>query len=710
MSLTQAQFEATVRKEAAAHAEQLSQARRKAEMLQQVYEEQEASFIALITRVTNLRVAKGEYMAAKATGQIKEEKFNTGSAAVDRLLGIVQQKMQSATDAGGTLLTQLSDAAAESVTPFCPNAVNFRNDKAARTTGVAIITRSDLRSVRGWARRHLKDCPQCAQRAAAATPRWERYRHEDRQMGLAAAALSAGAPDKGGYRCALQIVRGKSLRQRVADDERRLNVFTATVRLHTTGSGGQPIADPQATADAMGTFAIKWADRSLAIVREKVTASAPWNRPETANPDMSAAIAMLLHFVVPSVRVAVVPRAELDAQYRAVHAQNPSKPPFAPPGSTAFDVTLAVSTPVQVAVLAPLIGLLGEQRQRRYFVDSLLTPLAARLGSAVGMANKVAHYVTVALNALDALHRLAETHGLAGAGKAAPPQQGVRRDTITAKLYAILLSLAVFGTRVEVEAAVPAVLSPQDAAVLPSAVARGKVGALRLAGAVLRNLRTLTPFAIPLANDPACADVAVRLTDAPTTFLEILNCTFSSNERLPSTSRNSALDLLITPKAKLSLGLKLYSELCVELYRPFDPAATAGAVLASQNGANGRPRAPPCVPVVDLPVDLAAANVVVSGYSERLAAALERLEAEAALSETQAERDGRVLLDQVTDALGQSAPFQQWKDDLRGMGLEVKLASRVTAEGLLPFGMSFVDPRESVEHLLYLRIEGSRTF
>lgn len=706
--MTAEEAQALIQQEQVAHQEALQKLLNEEVMLKAVLREQEASFVALITRVTDLRVAKGEYMANK------EESFDTGSPVVNRVLEGIQEKLQSTTEVGGTLLNQLSEAASAAMTPFYPNSVNFKNEEAARVTGIAIVTRSDLRGARSWGKRHISGCPQCSRRVAQLTPRWERYRYEDKRTGLAAAALSAGAPQKKGYRCNIQVVRDRSMRERAAADERRVDVFRSTIRLHITSRNDQPLPSPQATADTISTFASKWADRSLSLLREKAADLAPWNAEGTANPSLSAAVAMLLHAFSATVSVKCVSNADLSAAYRVVQQQNPQKPPFTPLNASAFDLSLSVSMPVQVASLSPLIELLEAPEQRRYLVDHLIAPLAAKLGAAIDMAELVSRYVTVALNTLDSLHRMAGTHGLLSSSDPPAAASGgsqplAKRDTTSAKLYRVLLALAVFDTSVEVEVAVPTMAVDADKAAALSPAERAKALTLRLAKAFLRNLRTRTPFEVPPLNDPECADVVCRIVNTPTTFLEILNRTFNSNERLPSTSRSSALDLVITPKAKLSLGLKLYSELCIEVYRPFDEQRTAGAVLASQNGASGRPKAPACVPVVDMPVDVVTANAAVSAYSEHLNDRLTELEGKVR-TETQVEQDSKVVLEKLAGALGQSEPYQQWKEDLQSMDLEVKQVSQVSVEVLIPFGIRFIDPRESMNHLLYLRVEGAQSF
>lgn len=685
---TVAELQQLLAAEAAAHTERLARLRKEASVLETAMADQTENFHELITRVTNLRVARGEYTAALAQGLVKDEKFQTGSEAVDRVLYHIQDALRGAEAAGSAgLMQQLEVAAQAAVTGYAPGrpaVLNAQNSSAIRTTGVVVMTRNDVRGVQAWARRQAREMPQFADALRRGTPAWETGRPyaEPPNVGMAAAPALHAVPGKTFHKATLSIVRDRSMAER--SEEMTFDAVRVVVTLGLCGRDGAPIANPAQVATQLTQVAAKWAERSLREVQEAMRKSAPFYVEATRNDEVAAAMEMLLHGLRPKV------------------VCQPAQQPLATlhKGLTAFHLHVSITAMTQVSATEPFANLLHKQQHRQYLLEHLVKPLLARVGGLVGCGEDFAHYTSVAVSAADGLFRLAERNGIvssgSGSGSGAKAAGTAATTGVTDRLYTVLHALSAFGTRLDVDLA----LAPRTEI---KTAADAKANGIRLARSFLRNFCAPEPLVVPMAVDPESTDVVVRLYNAPTVFLEILNRMFTSNERLPASSRKSLLDVVVSPRSKLSLALRLYSELCVEVFRPY--SRQSGVVIAAENGAGGRPKAPPQVPVTELPVDIVAANLAVAKAAADGMRKLAQLEKSVG-EPSELEEKGRTVLHTVMASVGSDASVADFKKEILALNLEVRQTLSANVDCLLPFGTSVHDAKEARRPLLYLRANG----
>ncbi|KPI84720.1 hypothetical protein ABL78_6213 [Leptomonas seymouri] len=655
------------------------------------------AFTDLITRVTNLRVAKGEYLAARAVERTQQYSACTGSDLLDSLLYAIQAKLDSPdASVGASVLQSLEGAALEAMTPYgerCVSALFTSNAAAVRQTGVLLRFSNDVRGVRAWAKRHFSSCPSCAARLAQLPP-WTPDCYDSNATGFAAAPNLRSIPDKRYHQLACSLLQERSMAHRL-DTEERLDLARGTFYLNLQSSeAGQPLADAAhicaAVTDALQVFLTE----SMNGLRDTARTAAPWNVGTTANSEVSAAMEILLHMIEPQVQVQAVPQPAT-TRHGAL--------------CTLVQVSAAVSVPLQVSAVAPLLRVLQVPEQRRHFTETVLTPLVLKVGDALGAGEMASHYTSVGLKFAESLYGLAEKFGLVP-GVQSPPSSaaadvaaaGCSSSVGAAKLsqlYFVLQALAVFNTTVKVEMATPHL--PADAS---DSSQKLKKSVLFLARSVLQRFSPPKPLNVPPASDPDLSELTIRISRAPTSFLEILNRTFSSSQRMPSTSRSSKLDTFLSLRSKISLGLKLFSELVVDVCRPYHPLT--GVVLASENGLNGRSRVPACAPVADLPVDLVTANVKVATYVMKRLEDLQRCESalSAAQEETTVEKAGKEALQQAAGRL-RSAPavdrlHARWEE----LHVRVVEWSKAYVDVVLPFSMGEVDVCNATKPLLYLRV------
>ncbi|KAG5503604.1 hypothetical protein JIQ42_05826 [Leishmania sp. Namibia] len=682
-----------------AHAVAMAQLREQTRTFQAVLAEQQEAFTDLITRVTDLRVAKGECMAAQAAGCTQHMIFNTGSALLDDFLYSLQEKLEDpSVSVGSTVLQKLKAAAVQALTPDEPGRVSAlvtSNASAVRTTGILVLFPNDVRGVRQWARRHLSSCVSCAARHAQ-VPAWTPYRYDSKGTGFAAAPKLRAIPNKQYSHIAISLLQELSLADRT-DTEDQLDIMRTTAFVHVqSAQTGQPLEDAAAACAQMTSSLQTFLAEAMAEICHTASTSAPWNTGANPNGELSAAIEILLHLVKPRVQVRPVPQAVF----------NSSGAPC-----TLVQAEAAVSVPLHVSALAPLLKLLDDPAQRAYLIQHVLTPLARRVGDALGDGDSAADYTAIGLQFVEALYRIAVNQGLMEAGGSRSGGASAQRpsstssagsregaDTALEQIYHFLHALAVFGTSVDVELFTPNVPASDDKTSQDT-----KRAALRFTRALLQQFSAPSPLTMPPGDDPDAVNMTIKVTRAPTSFLEILNRAFSSNQRLPPTSRSSTLDTFMSPKAKISLGLKLFRELVVDVYRPYHPCT--GIVLATENGVCGRPRAPPCAPVIDLPADVVAANVRVAAYVAQRLQSLQQLEMSSVNAEEgRLEVESKAFLQRMGSALQQAAPAERLCRQWAAAQITVVAVPKVIVDVLLPFTMGEIDVQSATKPLLYLRV------
>ncbi|RNE96822.1 uncharacterized protein Tco025E_09631 [Trypanosoma conorhini] len=652
------------------HQQTMETVMRQLEISQSVLEDQKQSFQELITRVTRLRALKCELLSSESGSVANALNFNTGNKDVDEFLYSLQDALEEATLTGDTLLDKFYRAAQQILTQG-----KSSSSSAKRSSDIAFVVRKDIRGAQLWAQKHYKKCSTCDKKRAG-LPSWEQT--DEKSLGLARLADLSLIPGKCFYKAAIRFFRTSCA-------EHMLDVCRVSAVLAMRGKNGCPIKDPPATAKKITQVFTAWIQTALTTARDEAK-KAPWNEEATRNLLLSGAVEVFLHSLHANVSVSLA---------------SPTLTNVMEADCTPMNVNVVILTPRYIPALSSLLELLSDAAQRAYFVKHIVQPLAERLGKLLDMVEVVTRYTSLATNIVDALVRMAQMKWFSevlrkdsskGAKAAAPLEK------MGPKLQAVFFVLAVFGTSVEVDCAIP---SPGDI----SDIAGAKKVLLNVLESFLRLLTAPNPYTTPPTNDPKAADVILRLLRAPTIFLELLNSTFSSSRRLPSTARVGVVDFLASPKAKIRYGLKVFSEIIVDIYRPYAPST--GVVIADENGKAGKPKAAGCVPVADMPRDIVRANVEVAEqaelYMKKLLACRQDTSMESELSQS-----GNALLNRVMmEARGETL-FSAFMKDIEALQVEVVKTVGACVDVWLPFGVEAGGMMESADELLYVRLEARR--
>ncbi|ESL07496.1 hypothetical protein TRSC58_04814 [Trypanosoma rangeli SC58] len=649
------------------HQQTMETMARQLETIQSVLEDQKQFLQELITRVTKLKALKHELLTNKSGSVVDPLKFNTGSKNMDELLYSLHDMLEEATLTGDTVLDKLYKAAQQILAHG-----KSSTSSAKRSSDIAFVVRKDIRGAQPWARKHYKKCSTCGKKRAC-LPSWEQA--NEKSLGMARLPDLSCIPGKCFYKAAIRFFKKTCA-------EQMLDVFRVSSVVAMRGKNGSCITDPAATAKKITEVITAWIQKELASVREKAK-QAPWNEEATKNLLLSGAMEVFLHTLNVTVTVSVAPPTLANAT---------------DPDCTPMSVDVVILTPTYIPVLSSLLGLLSDAAQRAYFVKHIVEPLAERLGKFLGIVEVVTRYTSLATNVVDSLIRLAQSKRLSDVLQKDLPRNAKIASETTNALQAVFWVLAVFGASVEVDCAIPFPGDISDIASLNKVV-------LNVAESFLRVLTAPNPYTTPPTNDPKTANVILRLLRAPTMFLEILNSTFSSNSRLPSTARVGVADFIVSPKAKIRYGLKIFSEIIVNIYRPYAPST--GVVIADENGKGGKPKAAGCIPIADLPRDIVRANMEVAeqagSYMKKLVEYRKDTEMKGELLQT-----GNAILKRVITEVHEDTLFSAFMNDMEALQVEVVKAVGGCVDVWLPFKIDVTGAAGSPCELLYVRLEGHR--
>ncbi|EPY35933.1 hypothetical protein AGDE_07166 [Angomonas deanei] len=548
----------------------------------------------------------------------------------------------------------LVTAAGEGVTPVGGDS---KLNSSARSTSVAIVTRPDIRGVRNWAVRHTKECPKCAATFSKVPPT-EPYNYLSKATGVAASPDLTKVQGKRFHRVTARIVKENSLEQRM--DERSIELFRCVMNLKIQTKEGTPFPDPATTATELATLINRWIEKSIKAAQENVRTKAAWNLPGSQNGDLSAAVDLLIYSIVPKVTVQSVGSLA---------------------DCTVFSVRVVLSAPLQISVIDPLIQLLKDSKHRDYVAQYLWEPIASWIGDAIGIGDVLRKHTNVGMKFIDGLYEIYNRMSAKSGG------------STMEKLFQLARALATYGSLVAVDVSVPSLVEELQS------VGAAKRGAIGLAKALLQNVMPPSPLTLPPRVDQQSLDLNIRLLRVPTGILEVLNNKFSSNERLPSTSRTSVLDLVVTPKTKISVALKLYSELLIEVYRPYSAASGVASSLSTGS-------VPHCMPVIDLPIDTIKSNVALAKMAEEYRQKLDQLEQkEFDLEKNEKLQKGKETAKELLEKAGNSVTWHELKKEIESLQVKVTGAQSVVVDVALPFGLSVMDAVDTSRPILYGRLE-----
>jgi hypothetical protein len=347
-------------------------------------------------------------------------------------------------------------------------------------------------------------------------------------------------------------------------------------------------------------------------------------------------------------------------------------------GKFFFKVRVTTSMPAMTSVLEPLRELLSDHEKSREHFRALIAPLtkAIKLALPPSVATTLTDPSTV--DFLARMSRIALSTTLSPAPGAAP-----------SRVSEILEVLAMCHVSVRINARVPS-LKHKD----PNGAAA------EIAISVLRHFTAPNEWeAMPRSNDKDLCDFTIVLDSCPTVLIEAYNKIFNSHEKLPDSARQSALDGLMSPAAKVSLGLKMFSELVVEVYRPFTPALETACEACRSK----------CTPKASLPPDIVTSCVEVDRQFRALISEIEQQRLEAA------SKSLLPTIDLISDAdeggarevaKATAEGVESLQSMLNQHAIRIDSATSCCLQALLPTSLDLKSHDDLRRKLVYLHVQG----
>lgn len=604
-----------------------------------------------------------------------------------------------------------------------------------KTTNVYFVSRNEIRGLKGWWEKHFKTCQSCGLRHDA----WLKARGLTNSVAIQHHVGGNSLPDfakRGGrhldatkrcHRIEFWLNAETPIEDR--EDARTTDVLViksaVTVRNSDEERRHNAVSEVAVAAEALLSNTVKESLHTLA----KKTLDAPWMRTSSQNGETARAsspasgnesplseetkVAVEVFLSSIGCNVTVVPSTSQSAGAATSSSGGNASPSFE------LCVSVALTLPVHVACVQPLMEAARHDAHQSVLIDRVFNPLIETVCNAIGMNSKAEFFSSMVKKTSEIIQtfrkanlekQVANAATSADGSNAAAPVQG-ERNLKKRQIYNILHALALHKTTFAFVYAVPrshdddqgdgAVSSPwtpsKNTSRLASAITTaGSLGKGKVLNILMEVLKTfVSPGAVVIPANPApdLLEFVLMLEKAPLYLLDALNKEYSSTERTPSSRRtgSSLFDAVVSPQTKISLGLKLFSEMVVDIFRPYSP--DCGAIIVeeeekSQSFFKKSPvLAPPCVPRTDLPVDIVHANIAVHEEATKLVAKVK--EEKLHTSHQDLEKQSKEVLKRVRDRVSTvSLTTESMKSGWSELGITVQQWHRAEVNALLPFGQA----------------------
>ncbi|EAN78750.1 uncharacterized protein TEOVI_000111800 [Trypanosoma equiperdum] len=676
---TIAELQQAIRDEKEKHEQAMEELRSQRESLASVVAEQQQYTQDIIMRVSELRGRKSQQMlAGNAAPNFAE--IDTGCKAVDDILYSIEEGLETSTGKSSVVLGKILAAAVQAVVPGGdkkPSTLSS-SSSATRTTDVVVISRNEIRGTHEWVKKHCKKCTACGELNGRPRP-WEPPKKTDKGKSIKG---NASAPN-------LRCIPGKNFRSLSLCFRREpcsgtvLELMRISAVVNVQGQSGEQITNPREVAAKITALVVEWVRKEMENAREAAK-KAPWCEDGEDGQKFAVAVEMLLHNIDTRVEVFVIPPKNGGNVGGSNHV--PMK------------INVFVVSPLFLSTLQPFVELWGNERDREYMLQGLIKPAIKRIAKLFGVDGVVDHGITVGLKAVDALVRMTKgkhffeptspVKSKSGRPSASQPEQ------LIGFMHSVILAMSLLGTRIELECAVPDLGDLKD-------LEDAKRSAFNIAKAFLQRLLPPRQDVAVSLTDPAAADAVLWLRRMPTRMLEVLNNAFSSNSRLPSSLRTGVIDHLASPRLKINYALKNFSEIVIDIFRPYAP--NSGMMTVEEKHKGEKARIGACAPVVDIPRDIVRASAEAAAWAKDMQQEL--LKREAAGVNTKEGEDAVNVVLERTKGDEIMANFLKEMQDLR---LEVVELLEFGCDVCLPFGVAMQNGTTQPSEIIYARVEGVR--
>lgn len=599
---------------------------------------------------------------------------STGCGTVDACLDMAQPYLHRLFHPSKNLLGAVTGAAKRSIQ--IPQAQQ-------KACSVAFVFHSEYQGLRSWCKEHIPRCPRCASIDAAIRRREASFRPAS-ISGLSAAPRISAIPGKQAYSLLARILQRNS-RNNQERDEMFFPLFRCGVDLRMRHSSHLSASE---MLQKIESFCNNWMNRLLTKCIQESTAV--WSENSDA---ASVSPAMEMFFNSLTVQAEARP---VGAQGKAIH-RDPNT--ALDESQLHFHLRFIFSSPLHVDALTPFLAVMTDAASRRVLLLHIVQPLLLKMSSLFDDSEKAAFPIETSVRAVEALWGIVDRCS----GFSASP---VSRLAFFEQWYAVLQSLAVYSTTLQADFAVPSVPDPNPVVGTGEAGEPNSPNFVRRSFSVIKSLLHFLspppspPF--PPRVDPKMVDCVVFVRNVPKPVMEELGTFFVAQ----SSSQSSVLDFFVSSKTKVNMGLNLFSEFCVDIYRPYH-----GSSDVIVGGGQSRQAVSSCTPFLRMTPEVIKANQCVAQGYRMLLEVIEKAQQKAeelhkTWYSTYQSKETIAL-----DALERSEFFQEMCREFESLSLEEKSWSCAKFDVLLPLHQfdAFSSEESRDQPVLYASFKTTKT-
>lgn len=711
-----------IQEEEDAHEEWMRRKKQEIRNLVALVEEEERLLARELPELLQLQDQQQQEVPSKPPSSVPN-----GSTNVDCYIRQLEECLKMVSGSTKNLLVKL-EAATQSCTAPAGTSDNTGRVRltaaplpGSGSTNVIFLFHPTVRGVRRWAKSHTTTCSRCAMAQATINRAEIAFRPSAGALGLAAMPNFAAMPGKQAYSLMARILPQPSLGHR-GEDEMFFSVFRIAFDLKVRHTSGM---DRNTWCTKLENLCNSWMNRLLTKITKASgdSASSGGDVGSAARPRISPAVELFSHSLSVQAEVQVMASgtasnvtgggAAPNQRHRDPMQWGQQQPTRAGDEEVCLRLQMSFSTPLYVAALSQFLVVIRERTQRTELLFNVIQPVVMEMAHKFNKADVVFPHLQTALSATEAAWNLTDVH--------CDCTNAAGRYAFLKRWYCILTGLGAFATTIQVDWAVPRQQQqqqpfPSGHSSTTTSTSEGpppsspkantasqtiREYGLFLAKGLLRFIAPPAAPAFPPRMDPEAVELSVVLRGIPRALAEVLGTEFAP---AASPTQSSMLDFFLSAKTKMNIGLRMFSDFCVDIYRPFH--ARTGVKIAPAS-----PQTRPCEPVVEFTPQMTSANLMLAEAHDMLLKVLENAVRRSLAYDEVVESSYTSARAALSEAVLSSDIAKDMQNDFASLGLTEKQWTSLKFDVLLPLHQFEMIAPESVrfEPLLYASLKISKT-
>lgn len=572
-----------------------------------------------------------------------------------------------------------------------------------------VICHSTVKGIRPWADSHLRLCNRCTTKFSQSV---EKTLHlVSARKGFSLKPSIESIPDKKAYRLSACLRQQPSLKYLKGTEELQFPLLKCEIDLQLLIAPDAVAKTKHHKKDWIKQLE-KWCNDSLSgsLKIAKVGSQKVFQGPSSdASSFISSTMEIFLHTL--TVKASVTLRRKEKNNNGVVKHTDTHMASSSHNLSETTEVTVCIvfSTPLHIAAFTPFMELLRDQSMRATLLTEIVEPVLKDFAQHFTLLENFSPFISEgvkhAIVLWDSIDELTEC--------SAP----VSRFTFLRKLYNILCVLGVAETSIEVDIAFPVAAleandkeevkesgpTKNDICVQGEQIATNcamahsedddrtslRTSVAQMFKKSVRYLRSILscfspPSEVFPSPDRKKMELAIAVRKIPRQLTTVLSREIAAVFGAGSEASlgSSVLNFFVSPESQVNFGLRMLSELCINVYRPFHPCT--GISVSSSCSPNNAS----CAPITVLTPSSTQANIQIAKAYFTLSKALEKVEACIPAASTFLEKcfhdNGEDARKKVTEWVTLNEDLNKIKEEYTALSLKSVHWESVTCTTLLP--------------------------